>query len=587
MPRVPLGSSLPNVAPPSNTPVFSGVRASPDAFGAEIGRALQQSGRQTVAMGEELAKTIIKEEITQRKLDIDMSSNDMSAEIRSIWSGDGTAANPGLTSMEGQRGVDGARSAMEQVLAKQAELEDGPQYKNKPIALAALQARLAAQLNTANGNFARHGAAQRKVQVQREAKTTVANNADAAARSYADIQAVFSQIDLGWGAGIDEGRSIDLEGDELERFALTRASQVAEAAIQGAINAGDPEAAIALITAEGMQQLITGEQESALTAKIATSAVARLGQDAAERAAALFPGEYTKQNNWLRENYSGEVEDKAHIMLKGLDVDLRQLRTDFRTEETFRMAGIRFSQQRNDRITRKGQESFEQGAVRGIQSGQTRYELLDPVMRSRLTTADRTALQEIQRKVDGNVPIVTDDVWVEDMWDMTPKEAWDTSIIVLHSKVNDRDFPWVRARLMAIRDNKGESDIHFTKEQTFKTFADNAKLTGTSKLKARNHLRMLYQETVEIKERENKQKKLTSTEYGDIMKELIEKNTFIDAHPVGGFFGRDFNATTFRLFREIPKEWITEQNARAKAAGLAEPTPAALVQLYAIQLEPD
>lgn len=233
MARVPSAPNLSNVQRSLIPQPTNVVRATPGAFGAQIGRAQAEAGASLAGAGQQLAQIAIEMQHESNQRELKGADNAQSELEHTIWSGDGTAANPGFGNLEGQFAVD-AQADTERVRQK------GMEAIRKGLSSDFLRARwdeMSSQRSSAaRARSSDHVVKQSKVANARQADTRMAlairdaasdfnnptrmNDHFAAAGAEANTAA--------WNRGIRDQKQLDLASD------IAR-SKVARSAIEGAI----------------------------------------------------------------------------------------------------------------------------------------------------------------------------------------------------------------------------------------------------------------------------------------------------------------------------------------------------------------
>lgn len=305
MPIVPQAS--PTVQSRPLDPAFqSASGATLDAFGAQGAAALDQTGRRITAAGDELHRLALKTMIEDNEREAKKLDVELSAALRAINYGDGTAQNPGYFGLKGEAALQGYEGAQKAVKEAQKKLLDGAKNSRVKEMFGEVSARrLETELNT----MARFVGQERVRAADTVSEARLSEAANDAARAWNDPKILQRSVAL----AVSEVKDMAQRngwGKEVEAAKTREAISV--------IATGAARAALAVEATGAAQRIFrqyegsfSPEARASISKQIRDGSVQHSAQALRDQAIAAHPGDLEKQAEFIRQKASGKIEDAA------------------------------------------------------------------------------------------------------------------------------------------------------------------------------------------------------------------------------------------------------------------------------------
>ena len=523
MARVPSSSNLSNVQSQLVTQPSGTTRATPRAFGADIGRAQAEAGASMQQGAQQLSQIAIEMQHESNLRELKEADNAQGEMEHTLWSGDGTAENPGLGNLEGQMALD-AQIETERVRLermKEIEKELSSDYLREKFALMSAQRSQAARARSSD-----HITRQSKVANARVAEVRVASAVRDAASDYNNPTRMNDHFVVAQAEATNSAINRGIVKRELLDAAAEGAtSQVARAAIEAAIANDDVAQAKELLKTYTERKLIFGDDLIDMK-KALKGGTARVdAQGVQDEAILQFPDDPDKRSAYMRENLTGEARDRGVSMMTAYNAE--QARATARA------------------ITEAGQRAANHvkqgGSVATIPEEDAEFITVDKLRSLRLS----------EGLIASGRPPNTN-------WSYFDKIPWADTTALADVDLDDAENHLATPEMNVLRSTviaakaggtKGPSEESvFSATQVF-----NKAVTGTefgpskresqSKKDKRNRLFSLYMATVQTIERNNgPKKKMTVTDQQEVLQKLTDEVVIGDmriAIPVFGQFISD------------------------------------------------
>lgn len=397
------------------------ARATPEAFGAEVGRANAEAGASIAAAGKQLADIALDMQVEDNQRELNGGLNSLAELEYGLWSGDGSEINKGFANMSGDEAIT-AYSVMNEDYKKGVEAiikgASGDFMRDE------LRRAFAGKKIAFDARNGLHLNQQRKVAAIRGAETAIELAVRGATIDYAnDIEMVNHMGRAAWAAknnGMIEGITDQKQLDLLEDIAMTR---VARGAIEAAAANDDIGLAKELLkkyekgytielrgkpTAFGQQLFGRDLKEMKVLVKNANVRVE--SQAAYQNLTDLYPGDYGKQRVEAEKNLTGAILDSTMDRLQRGELAKRTIRTQ---EENALLdnfnKGVNAGQNPQDmdnwdNLTFRQKEIFLAGARRVAAGAPTlpNYGLVGRFMRSTDEQKSNAPLGLIEQNVSPN-----------------------------------------------------------------------------------------------------------------------------------------------------------------------------------------
>ena len=284
----------------------SAAGATPEVFGAGVGRALQASGQQTAQTGDDLARIALKEQIEDNERAAKNLDIQLREATRTIVSGDGTAQNPGFYSSRGEVAISQREGAVKSIQEAYRKITEGVQNKRVlelfgPVAAGHMEQTF--------------GAIDRHTQEQRRAANIATSTARATAfasdaiTAYTDPEAMKRSL-----AGIagEAAAQADLEGFGPEAAAINlqkQQSAVIEGAVKAALAAEDTVTAERIFAAN--KDSLLGPVRAEIVKDLRDGSVRARAQALRDSVLAKYPNDPAGAREYIKSVADGKTEDAA------------------------------------------------------------------------------------------------------------------------------------------------------------------------------------------------------------------------------------------------------------------------------------
>ena len=236
MAKVPGSTALGNVTPGVGPTVFQTFRATPAAFGAQIAQETQRSGAGAAKLGGDILGIGLRIQLEENQRELKEALTELSRQKNGIGFGDGTSANPGFYSLEGEEALQASGKTREGLLSAQTEIGKGLSNRKVKQLFAAASAQ---DITNELARYNSHTAKQRKVANARTADARQNEAIDDAALNYADNDIVNKNIFIAIAEATAAATERGFGPEAISSFAEQAGSKVAVASITAAVKAGD------------------------------------------------------------------------------------------------------------------------------------------------------------------------------------------------------------------------------------------------------------------------------------------------------------------------------------------------------------
>ena len=548
MARVPSSSNLSNVQRSLITQPGGTTRAIPRAFGADIGRAQAEAGAGLQQSAQQLADIAIEMQKESNLREMKEADNAQGEMEHTLWSGDGTAENPGLGNLEGQAALDAQIETERVRLERMKEIEKGlsSDYLRDKFSLMSAQRSSAARARSSD-----HITKQSKVANARVAEVRVASAVRDAASDYNNEVRMNDHFAVAQAEAINAAMNRGIVKQELLDAAAEGAtSQVARAAIEAAIANDDVAQAKELLKTYTTGKLIFGDDLVDMK-KALKGGTARVdAQGVQDQAILLFPDDPDKRSAYMRENLTGEARDRGVSMM-----------TTYNAEQA--------------RATARAITEAGQNAANHVRQGGSVATI--PEADQEFLTPDKL------RSLRINQGLVASERPPNTNWKYYDKIPWDNDAALAGIDLDDAEnylattefnslVSEVRRAKAGREKGPGEERV-FTPTQVFnKAVLDTdfapSKRESSEKKKRRGKLFSLYMATIQTMERNNgPKKKLTVVEEQEVLQQLIDDVVIGDMRIAIPVFGQFIEDVEPLFTTEVPPEERERLTQELTAAG--------------------
>lgn len=500
MPRVPGGGDISPVQRSAVNQPLPSVRATPETFGAGVARADQEMGQVVAAGGGQITKHAFDQVVADNIREIKGADVALSKAEKDIFFGDGTEQNPGFSNLEGQNAVDAARGAQDAMLAKQEEISKGLSTQKQRDRFAAASAQ--AMVNF-DARVADHATTQRKVADAKMAELRLEAQITNAALDYKDPNRMSGNFSRARGEGESAARARGFDEDAIAIAGENAANQVAFAAVDAAIAAGDTDLAAKLIADYEKGKVLQGDLLTDAKAKLKTGKVRFESQRVVDQAVTQFPGPspaaVAARTKASRDpSLPAAVRDGAVNRMTVINAEISRAFKDLRIQD------------------------FRDNAA--LIRGGVRTEDLETL--GNMTPQQEDALRLLERRIAVGVPITSTPGLMKYLTNLSPDELAKRSPDKLEPMLSAKDAKFMRAAILAARLKASDPDeipIPFTILRKFET-----RITELSKRKlnpaVKNRLEVIYQEEIQKIQR-GQTTAVTSDQADDVLDKMITPQT--------------------------------------------------------------